>query len=1009
LPAGQESLRQAIEDVNSDPNPALDTIDFSIPGSGVQTIQPVTDLPTITHSVLIDGYSQPGSSPNTLAIGDNAVLTIELDCTGVDTGLFIAADQSTVQGLVVNRSNYYGIRATGAHDVIQGCFIGTDPSGTIALGNQWYGIVMSGAGSRLGTNGDGINDYAERNLISGNQNTGADVAGTSILVAGNYFGTDASGGRALVNAGASGLSTAITISGAPPAPGVPPTRLGVDGQSPDPAAMRNLISGNPAYGAYVGSNVVVAGNYIGTDATGTLPLGNGLLGGNNSYAGLYIGGDNNLVGSDGDGVGDQWERNIVSGNYYGAGIVVTGSYNQIAGNYIGTDPTGTFSVGRQGVGVTFWGGSLHNVLGYDPQHPVVDPAAQRNVISGNFSSGVNIMGDQNVVAGNFIGTDASGTMAIANSDGISISGGSYNEIGTNSDGVGDDLERNIISGNGAGVVFDLGESDYNVVAGNYIGLDVTGTRALANDASTQYYPAQGVAFARGTGVGNTIGGTTAGAGNVISSAGQGYGIRIDPYEPGDSWSQTVIAGNHIGTDATGRHTTDPDGVPLGCSRGMWIAEPGTTGTLIEGNVVGACGEGIRLDGGSIGRGPTGSVIVGNWIGADSYGDNLADGTAIILTDGTTNTQVGGPGPLSNTIAFNAGDGIDVDPTGPGNSIRGNSIHDNALGISVDPTVWPFPVLSAAYTGASTVVIGTLNSRPNSTFTIDFYSNPAPDRSGYFEGETYLRATTVTTDSTGYASINATGLAPAGLGQWITATATLTTYDTSGNPNYLNTSEFSRQGEQVTQALTTTTLTASADTSSFGRALTFTAGVTGNSGSGTPTGRVDFVDTTTGIDLGIAALSGGIAKLSTSSLPLGSQTITASYLGDGTYPPSSATTTVSIGPSIIVTNPTAGGALTVSGNASIDLPGMVAVDSNAASALSAAGNAQITASAIDVLGGFQKTGNATFNPAPATGVSVADPLAGLLGPGTSGLTCYGELHHGVSQHQSGHLFGDQSFG
>src|SRR5262249_45358343 len=157
---------------------------------------------------------------------------------------------------------------------------------------------------------------------------------SGVLVAGNYIGTDTSGTRALGVRG-----DGVQLDSPPPAPGVIPTRLGVDGRRPNPAAMRNVISGNVGYGVAAWCNhyeLAIAGNYIGTDASGTLPLGNALVGG----AGLALG-DNALVGSDGDGVGDEFERNVISGNS-GAGIVVFGSGNQIAGNNLGTDPTGTF-------------------------------------------------------------------------------------------------------------------------------------------------------------------------------------------------------------------------------------------------------------------------------------------------------------------------------------------------------------------------------------------------------------------------------------------------------------------------------------------------------------------------------------------------------------------------------------------------------------------------------------------------------------------------------------------
>jgi streptogramin lyase len=103
------------------------------------------------------------------------------------------------------------------------------------------------------------------------------------------------------------------------------------------------------------------------------------------------------------------------------------------------------------------------------------------------------------------------------------------------------------------------------------------------------------------------------------------------------------------------------------------------------------------------------------------------------------------------------------------------------------------------------------------------------------------------------------------------------------------------GEVVLDTPTTTTLASSASTPISGQALTFTATVTANSGSGTPTGSVDFVDTTTGNDLGSVTLANGVATLSTSALPLGSQTITATYSGDTTFRTSLGTTTVTVIP------------------------------------------------------------------------------------------------------------------
>src|SRR3954469_4204665 len=102
--AGTCTLRAAIQQANA--TSGVDTISFNIPGTGVHTITPATALPTITDPVTIDGYSQPGASLNTQAIGDDAVLLIELAGNGVSggiSGLFITAGSSTVRGLVINR------------------------------------------------------------------------------------------------------------------------------------------------------------------------------------------------------------------------------------------------------------------------------------------------------------------------------------------------------------------------------------------------------------------------------------------------------------------------------------------------------------------------------------------------------------------------------------------------------------------------------------------------------------------------------------------------------------------------------------------------------------------------------------------------------------------------------------------------------------------------------------------------------------------------------------------
>jgi len=113
----------------------------------VQTIQPTSALPTITDPVIIDGYTQPGSAQNTDANGFNGTLLIELNGTnaGNTNGLTISAGNSTVRGPCDYRFCGEGTLLTaGGGDVIAGNFIGTDATGTHALGNAVNGIVSSG-------------------------------------------------------------------------------------------------------------------------------------------------------------------------------------------------------------------------------------------------------------------------------------------------------------------------------------------------------------------------------------------------------------------------------------------------------------------------------------------------------------------------------------------------------------------------------------------------------------------------------------------------------------------------------------------------------------------------------------------------------------------------------------------------------------------------------------------------------------------------------------------------
>jgi CSLREA domain-containing protein len=200
----QCTLRAAIQEANE--TDGADTINFNIPGTGVKTIRPDSELPFITEQVTINGYTQTDSRPNTLAKGNDAVLNIELDgenAVGPEgaNGLVLAnfmgdASNSVVRGLVINNFEDGGIKADADNSKIEGNFLGTDPSGTHSESNFWGVRVVGGADNTIG----GSSPEA-RNLISGNDEHGVFLEPQSEgnRVLGNYIGTKRNGTSRLGN------------------------------------------------------------------------------------------------------------------------------------------------------------------------------------------------------------------------------------------------------------------------------------------------------------------------------------------------------------------------------------------------------------------------------------------------------------------------------------------------------------------------------------------------------------------------------------------------------------------------------------------------------------------------------------------------------------------------------------------------------------------------------------------------------------------------------------------
>ena len=429
LDSGDGSLLQAINDANI--AGGTNTIAFNIPGGGVKTIYVNNTIPNFNNPTTLDGYTQPGSSSNTLAVGNNAILLIEITTTNSSQGFVTQSPGCLIRGIVINGFDPgVSIGIGGPSGVVEGCFIGTDATGTNASPHTTLtGIYCPFGNNRIG----GTNPW-QRNVISG---CGVGIEtfngiSTNSLFVGNYIGTDKTGTKAVPNV------------------------TGIHIESPGNIISNNVVSGNSGNGILViAYDALIQGNFIGTDATGTNALGNGNVGiALQSDVGTTIGGTTVEA------------RNIISGNL-GTGIDL-GNSEQIGvfGNFIGTDVTGTKALGNHVFGLQTGGNSVSNVIGGAT-------AAARNVISGNANTGVLLSGFDNRLEGNFIGVDANGVNFLPNGN-----GGVNLSVGTPT---GNQISSNSISGNTNYGVSFFGAMN-NLAEGNTI-LNNVGDGVLINGSA----------------------------------------------------------------------------------------------------------------------------------------------------------------------------------------------------------------------------------------------------------------------------------------------------------------------------------------------------------------------------------------------------------------------------------------------------------------------------------------------------------------------------------------------
>jgi uncharacterized repeat protein (TIGR03803 family) len=614
--SGPGSLRQAILDANGTTCASNLLISFNIPGLGVQTIAPTSALPIITSSVTIDGYTQPGASSNTLSSADNAVLLIELSGTNLPSnyGLRCDANDCTVRGLVINRFAAQVVLEYVTNAVVEGNFLGPDPTGTNTLNSVNGVLITGGAGHRVG----GIT-AAARNVIAGDSYVGINVDSCpGLKVLGNFIGLGADGLTAMPCSWGIDLGTCSQTQIGGSAPGA-----------------RNVIGGN-SYGCWIsgGSNNVIQGNFVGTDASGTIRRPN--------VDGLVLQETpNNLIGGSGPG-----EGNLFSGNQTGVYLDGAGASNNIiAGNLIGPDVTGTNLLGNSSYGLTIVGGPGNTVGGTSP--------GARNVICGNDFAGIALSfptATGNVIQGNFIGPDVTGTNALG-SGGYGIymeSSASGNLIGGTTAAA-----RNVIARNLHGIAIVSGSN--NIIRGNFIGTDATGMKGLGN---SEYGLILGP-----DALGTLFGGVLPGAGNLVSA--NGYdGLQIQG-------TGTVIQGNLVGTDASGMNALFNGWAGIFLNDTAHYCQIGGTN---------AAARNIVSGGNCIGVLSSTNVIQGNYTGPGADGQTIigVPGFGIGLGSLATGNLVGGDTfGARNVVAGQTGDGIRV--AGSNNVVQGNFIGTDATG------------------------------------------------------------------------------------------------------------------------------------------------------------------------------------------------------------------------------------------------------------------------------------------------------------------------------------------
>ena len=678
------------------------------------------------------------------------------------TGNTIGGTSAAARNLI--SKNYEGIEINSANNVVQGNYIGTDTSGTLNRGNRLGdGIQIQGTANNtiVGGAAAGAGNLIAYNALSGV----AILAGTGHQVLGNTIFLNANLGIDLGTAGITANDAGDGDSGANGLQNFPvltsansnsagTTIVGTLNSNANTTLRVELFANRPSLADASNGE---AERYLGFITVTTNGAGNATI--NTTLANVWVNSGDRItatasvdLGGGNYGSSSEFAANVAATS---TGIIVVDTTSDVVdgtttsitnlGNARGADGRISLREAIAAANNTANGGSADRIVFNIPLTDANHVYYRDNAAAGTFSAPVSTtLADASIAdfdADYVSGTARSwyritlGASDLNVTEAVVIDASTqagYNaamapivEIKANAVSVADPNAISLTNGastirglviNGAGdngIEVDVGAGG-SVIVGNYLGTDVSGTKALGNSTGGTW----GAIAVKSNNV--VVGGATAADRNLISGN-AGHGIEIY-----SSASGAVVQGNYIGTSVTG------SGALGNAFAGIYFRNSPT------GNTIGGTGAN------------QGNVIA----------NNGSDGIRLAADTGTGNRLLG------NSIYANAGLGIDL----AANGVSANDAGDADGGAN---NLQNFPVLaSAALLGGGQVRLdGTLNSAASSTFRIEFFASTGADASGYGEGQRYLGFADVTTDAAGNATISATLSASVTAGEFVSATAT----------------------------------------------------------------------------------------------------------------------------------------------------------------------------------------------------------------------------------------------